>query len=390
MIGVIVFGAMASRCSSSASRAGAVPDVHFTHSTKLEIVDGGAGRAAGRHGGAGDRQAHRDVRHPRTPDDRQGHRLPVDVEVRVPGRGRRFHQPPGPASDRLRQSGEVPPYDNAEQRNYLLDVDNVLAVLPADTKIRFVITADDVIHAWWVPALGWKKDAIPGIVNEPWTDTRARHLPRPVRRAVRQGPRLHADRGQGVPKADYAVARRAEGEEAPAQAPAPALRAHRCRSRPGAERQDPATAVAAPEQVPRNHKDIGTMYLVFSLRDVLHRRRDGDGHPRRAVPARPAVRRPEFFNSMTTMHALVMIFGAVMPAFVGLANWMIPLQVGAPDMALPRMNNFSFWILPFAFTLLLPHAVRAGRRAGRRLDAVSAAVAADRRRRSRWRSSPST
>ena len=56
---------------------------------------------------------------------------------------------------------------------------------------------------------------------------------------------------------------------------------------------------------------------------------------------------------MTTMHALVMIFGAVMPAFVGLANWMVPMQLGAPDMALPRMNNFSFWLLPFAFTLLL-------------------------------------
>ena len=39
--------------------------------------------------------------------------------------------------------------------------------------------------------------------------------------------------------------------------------------------------------------------------------------------------------------------------FVGLANWMVPLQIGAPDMALPRMNNWSFWILPFAFTLLL-------------------------------------
>src|SRR6201997_2522170 len=62
---------------------------------------------------------------------------------------------------------------------------------------------------------------------------------------------------------------------------------------------------------------------------------------------------PERFNQMTTMHALVMIFGAVMPAFVGLANWMVPLQLGAPDMALPRMNNLSFWILPFAFTLLL-------------------------------------
>src|SRR5690606_873149 len=60
-----------------------------------------------------------------------------------------------------------------------------------------------------------------------------------------------------------------------------------------------------------------------------------------------------FFNQMTTMHGLVMVFGAVMPAFVGLANWMLPLMIGAPDMALPRMNNWSFWILPFAFTMLV-------------------------------------
>ena len=61
---------------------------------------------------------------------------------------------------------------------------------------------------------------------------------------------------------------------------------------------------------------------------------------------------PAFFNQMTTMHALIMVFGAVMPAFVGLANWMIPLMIGAPDMALPRMNNWSFWILPVAFSIL--------------------------------------
>jgi cytochrome c oxidase subunit 2 len=63
----------------------------------------------------------------------------------------------------------VPSFDNPEDRHYLLDVDNVL-VLPVDTKVRFVITADDVIHAWWVPALGWKQDAIPGIINEAWTE----------------------------------------------------------------------------------------------------------------------------------------------------------------------------------------------------------------------------
>ena len=56
---------------------------------------------------------------------------------------------------------------------------------------------------------------------------------------------------------------------------------------------------------------------------------------------------------MTTVHALVMVFGFVMPAFTGLANWMIPMMIGAPDMALPRLNNWSFWLLPPAATLLV-------------------------------------
>ncbi|QBQ53730.1 cytochrome c oxidase subunit II [Nitrosococcus wardiae] len=51
--------------------------------------------------------------------------------------------------------------------NYLLEVDNPL-VLPINKKVRFVITADDVIHAWWVPALGFKQDAVPGFINEAW------------------------------------------------------------------------------------------------------------------------------------------------------------------------------------------------------------------------------
>ena len=52
-------------------------------------------------------------------------------------------------------------------QNYLLDVDNYL-VVPTHKKIRFLTTAGDVIHAWWVPALGWKRDAIPGFINESW------------------------------------------------------------------------------------------------------------------------------------------------------------------------------------------------------------------------------
>src|SRR5210317_1231298 len=57
----------------------------------------------------------------------------------------------------------------ASVENYLLEVDNPL-VLPANTKIKFLITADDVIHSWWVPSLGWKRDAVPGFINEAWTE----------------------------------------------------------------------------------------------------------------------------------------------------------------------------------------------------------------------------
>lgn len=101
-----------------------------------------------------------------------------------------------------------------------------------------------------------------------------------------------------------------------------------------------------------NHKDIGSMYLWFSFAMFLL----GGVFALviRAELFEPGLQivQPEFFNQMTTMHGLVMVFGAVMPAFVGLANWMIPMMIGAPDMALPRMNNWSFWILPFAFAML--------------------------------------
>ena len=86
--------------------------------------------------------------------------------------------------------------------------------------------------------------------------------------------------------------------------------------------------------------------------------------------------RPEFFNQLTTMHGLIMVFGAIMPAFVGFANWMVPLQIGASDMAFARMNNFSFWLLPVAAVMLVGSFFdRAARRRG--LDAVRAAVDAD-------------
>ena len=102
-----------------------------------------------------------------------------------------------------------------------------------------------------------------------------------------------------------------------------------------------------------NHKDIGTLYLWFAF--IMFLIGGVMALVIRTELFQPGLQfvDPQFFNSMTTMHAIMMIFGVVMPAFTGLANWLIPMMIGAPDMALPRMNNWSFWILPFAFAMML-------------------------------------
>ena len=102
-----------------------------------------------------------------------------------------------------------------------------------------------------------------------------------------------------------------------------------------------------------NHKDIGTMYLWFSFTMFLT-----GGIMALTIRAElfsPGLQivQPELFNQLVTMHGLIMVFGAIMPGFVGFANWQIPLMIGAPDMAFARMNNWSFWLLPPAAILLV-------------------------------------
>lgn len=170
VIGIVVFGAMGYAILKFRKSKGAVPDKTFVHSTKLEILWTAVPTliliVMAVPATIKVMEAY----------DTKGHEMTVKIvgqqwlwTYEYVGEGVKFTSRLDRESDRIRQSGAVP--TAGDHGTYLIDVDRRL-VLPTDTKIRFILTADDVIHAWWVPALGWKSDAIPGIVNEQWTEIR--------------------------------------------------------------------------------------------------------------------------------------------------------------------------------------------------------------------------
>ncbi len=173
VIGIVVFGAMFVAMFKFRKSKGVVPDTHWTHSTKMEVlwtvvpvlilIVMAVPATRGLMLMTDTSKAELTVKV-------TGYQWKWRYEI-VDYRGQpqsvNFMSSLDFASNKARILGSG--IDARTVENYLLNVDKPL-VLPTDTKIRFLFTADDVIHAWWVPELGWKQDAIPGFVNEAWTN----------------------------------------------------------------------------------------------------------------------------------------------------------------------------------------------------------------------------
>jgi cytochrome c oxidase subunit 2 len=179
-IGVVVFGAMGYALVKFRKSKGAVPDTSFTHSTKIEVIWTTipvlilvvmAWPATTRLLALADS---RDYEMTVKITGYQWRWRYEILDYRGQPQNINFVSSLDFNSNRTRMLGSgLDPRDVQQDgvNTYLLDVDRPL-VLPTNTKVRFLITADDVIHAWWVPALGWKQDAIPGFINTAWTDIR--------------------------------------------------------------------------------------------------------------------------------------------------------------------------------------------------------------------------
>lgn len=170
-IGAVVFSVMIYSLIKFRKSKGAVPDTTMVHNTKVEIIWTAIPVAI---------LVSMAVPAARTLVEIEDTRN-TELTIKVTGyqwgwhyeyldNGVAFHSRLDPESNAARQLGAN--IDPKTVPNYLLNVDNPL-VVPAGVKVRLLITATDVIHSWWVPEFGLKKDAIPGFVNEAWFEIKA-------------------------------------------------------------------------------------------------------------------------------------------------------------------------------------------------------------------------
>src|SRR5215210_136324 len=101
-----------------------------------------------------------------------------------------------------------------------------------------------------------------------------------------------------------------------------------------------------------DHKRIGIMYLVTALIFFVFGGLEALFIRLQLAVPNNTLLHPDTYNALFTMHGTTMIFLVAMPAVLGFANYFVPLMIGARDMAFPRLNAFSFWIIPFGGALL--------------------------------------
>jgi len=242
-------------------------------------------------------------------------------------------------------------------------------VVPVDTTVTLDIAAQDVAHSWWIPKLGGKFDAISGYTNHTWFK-----IPAKLAGTVFTGQcaelcgRNHANmtaRVRAVTPSEYErwleqrqgrhQGRRRRGRQA-AQADrtaAGALALFMAAITP--EDSLPVPQILARSVEPErtgwtswvtttDHKRIGVMYLVLTFVFLSGRDR-GAAHALQLSQADNTLLDPKTYNELFTMHGTTMIFLFVVPIMAGFGNYFVPLMIGARDMAYPKLNALSFWLL---------------------------------------------
>ena len=247
--------------------------------------------------------------------------------------------------------------------------------LPVNKTVEIELDSRDVIHSFWVLDFLYKKDMIPGKTNymsvhphqrapttasapssaastTPSCSSASRSSPRPSTR--RTWTQLRQDGNTGLLGAEYDrnpnLERNASKEE------------RRGHVRPHIRtRRDPRRLAVVPRSKGRivvkwitstDHKTIGYMYLIasfmfFCLGGVMALLIRAELFE----PGMQILQTKEQYNQLFTMHGTIMLLMFATPLFAGFANVIMPLQIGAPDVAFPRLNALAFWFFLFGSTI---------------------------------------